>query len=129
DIECKDSYDSNLDESTFLVTPISDSNEDEYFSTGDDFELLLHRDPSTPMMSVVSILEGSTDEPPLKENDDLFDLESKKNEWKNDALIDDLMTEHDQIFFQHMRAYPLRIALIFSSHMLSEFFFFISPMW
>ncbi|GJT03849.1 hypothetical protein Tco_0838311 [Tanacetum coccineum] len=30
DIECKDSYDSNLDESTFLVTPLSDSNEDEY---------------------------------------------------------------------------------------------------
>ncbi|GJV06030.1 hypothetical protein Tco_1343686 [Tanacetum coccineum] len=29
DIECKDSYDSNLDESTFLVTPLSDSNEDE----------------------------------------------------------------------------------------------------
>nr|GEW16557.1 hypothetical protein [Tanacetum cinerariifolium] len=32
DIECKDSYDPNLDESTFLVTPISDSNEDEYFT-------------------------------------------------------------------------------------------------
>ncbi|GKB75148.1 hypothetical protein Tco_0936560 [Tanacetum coccineum] len=29
DIECKDSYDSNLDESTFLVTPLSDSNKDE----------------------------------------------------------------------------------------------------
>ncbi|GJZ75163.1 hypothetical protein Tco_0639628 [Tanacetum coccineum] len=28
-IKCKDSYDSNLDESTFLVTPLSDSNEDE----------------------------------------------------------------------------------------------------
>ncbi|GKE86401.1 hypothetical protein Tco_1560143, partial [Tanacetum coccineum] len=26
DIECKDSYDSNLDESTFVVTPLSDSN-------------------------------------------------------------------------------------------------------
>nr|GEU88087.1 hypothetical protein [Tanacetum cinerariifolium] len=79
DIECKDSYDSNLDESTFLVTPLSDSNEDEYFTSGDDVELLLHRDPSTPMMSVVSILEGFTDEPPLEENDDLFDLESKEN--------------------------------------------------
>nr|GEU43233.1 hypothetical protein [Tanacetum cinerariifolium] len=72
DIEYKDSYDSNLDESTFLVTPLSDSNEDEYFTPGDDVELLLHRDPSTPMMSVVSILEGFTDEPPLEENDDLF---------------------------------------------------------
>ncbi|GKE64166.1 reverse transcriptase domain-containing protein, partial [Tanacetum coccineum] len=29
DIECKDSYDSNLDKSTFLVTPLSDSNKDE----------------------------------------------------------------------------------------------------
>nr|GEV61002.1 hypothetical protein [Tanacetum cinerariifolium] len=58
DIECKDSYDSNLDESTFLVTPLSDSNEDEYFTPGDDVELLLHRDPSTPIMNIVSILEG-----------------------------------------------------------------------
>ncbi|GKC44569.1 hypothetical protein Tco_1062291 [Tanacetum coccineum] len=32
DIECKDSYDSNLDESTFLVTHLSDSNEDEFFT-------------------------------------------------------------------------------------------------
>nr|GEW45843.1 hypothetical protein [Tanacetum cinerariifolium] len=65
DIECKDSYDSNLDESTFLVTALSDSNRDEYFATCDDVELLLHRDPSTPKMSVASILKGFTDEPPL----------------------------------------------------------------
>nr|GFC45077.1 hypothetical protein [Tanacetum cinerariifolium] len=100
DIECKDSYDSNLDESTFLVTPLSDSNEDEYFTLGNDIELLLYRDPSAPMMSIVSILEEFTDEPPLEENDDLFDLDSKKNEWKKilyDAPIDDLMTE-DKIF-------------------------------
>ncbi|GJR29062.1 hypothetical protein Tco_1105294 [Tanacetum coccineum] len=94
DIECKDSYDSNLDESTFPVTPLSDSNEDECFIPSDDVELLLYRDSSTPMISVVSILEGFTDEPPLEENDDLFDLESKKNEWKNilyDDSIDDLI--------------------------------------
>ncbi|GKC28180.1 hypothetical protein Tco_1035474 [Tanacetum coccineum] len=30
DIKCEDSYDSNLDESTFLVTPLSNSNEDEF---------------------------------------------------------------------------------------------------
>ncbi|GJT44650.1 hypothetical protein Tco_0953365 [Tanacetum coccineum] len=62
DIECKDSYDSNLDESTFLHC---------------------------------FILEGFTDEPPLEENDDLFDLESKENDWKKilyDAPIDDLIT-------------------------------------
>nr|GEX41404.1 pre-mRNA splicing Prp18-interacting factor [Tanacetum cinerariifolium] len=100
DIECKDSYDSNLDESTFLVTSLFDSNEDEYFTPGDDVELLLHRDPSTPIISVVSILEGFTDELPLEENDDLFDLESKENEWKKilyDAPINDLMTD-DKVF-------------------------------
>nr|GEW43046.1 retrovirus-related Pol polyprotein from transposon TNT 1-94 [Tanacetum cinerariifolium] len=78
DIECKDSYDSNVDESTFLVTPLSYSNKDEYFTPGDDVELLLHYDPSIPKMSVASILKGFTDEPPLEENDDLFDLEFKR---------------------------------------------------
>nr|GEY35528.1 hypothetical protein [Tanacetum cinerariifolium] len=66
----------------------------------DNVELLLHRDPSIPTMSVASILEGFTDKPPLEENDDLFDLESKENEWKKilyDAPINDLMTE-DNVF-------------------------------
>ncbi|GKA35462.1 hypothetical protein Tco_0721953 [Tanacetum coccineum] len=97
DIECKDSYDSNLDESTFLVTPLSDSNKDECFTPSVDVELLLHHDPS---LSVVSILEGFTDEPPLEENDDLFDLESKENDWKKilyDAPINDLISE-DKVF-------------------------------
>ncbi|GJR88801.1 hypothetical protein Tco_0212812, partial [Tanacetum coccineum] len=43
DIECMDSYDSNLDESTFLVTPLSDSNKDECFTPSDNVELFLHR--------------------------------------------------------------------------------------
>ncbi|GKG30326.1 hypothetical protein Tco_0420224, partial [Tanacetum coccineum] len=84
-IESNDSYVSNLDEPTLLVTPFSDFNEDEYFDPGgdvDEIKFILRRDPSTPKMSVVSILEGFTDEPPLEENDDLFDLESKENEWK-----------------------------------------------
>ncbi|GKA08434.1 hypothetical protein Tco_0687765 [Tanacetum coccineum] len=37
---------------------------------------------------------GFTDEPPLEENDDLFELESKKNDWKKilyDDPIDDLI--------------------------------------
>ncbi|GJS67971.1 hypothetical protein Tco_0682536 [Tanacetum coccineum] len=98
-IESKDSYVSNLDESALLVTPLLDFNEDECFDTGgdvDEIEFLLHRDPSTPKISVASILEGFTDEPPLEENDDLFDLESKEIEWKKilyDAPINDLMTE------------------------------------
>nr|GFA19716.1 hypothetical protein [Tanacetum cinerariifolium] len=80
DIECKDSYDPNLDESTFLVTPLFDSNKDEYFTPGDDVELLLHHDPSISKMSVASILEGFINEPPLEENDDLFDLEHKNDD-------------------------------------------------
>nr|GEW83134.1 hypothetical protein [Tanacetum cinerariifolium] len=74
DIECKVSYDSNLDEPTLLVTPLFDSNKDDFFAPDDDIELLFHHDPSIPKMSVVSIIEGFTDEPPLEENDDLFDL-------------------------------------------------------
>ncbi|GKB40428.1 hypothetical protein Tco_0885370 [Tanacetum coccineum] len=56
DIECNDSYDSNLDESTFLVIPLSDSNKDECLAPGDDIEILLHHDPFTHMKSVASIL-------------------------------------------------------------------------
>nr|GEV69714.1 hypothetical protein [Tanacetum cinerariifolium] len=102
-IENKDTYDSNLDEPDLLVTPLSDANEDECFDLGDDFdkiELLLHHNLSTPKMCVASILEGFTNESPLEQNDDLLDLESKENEWKNilyDAPIDDLMTE-DKVF-------------------------------
>ncbi|GKC85068.1 hypothetical protein Tco_1140785 [Tanacetum coccineum] len=102
-IESKDSYVSNLDELDLLVTPLFDFNEDECFDPGgdvDEIELLLHHDPSTPKLSIFSILEGFTDEPPLEENDDLLDLESKTYVWKKilyDAPIDDLMTK-DKIF-------------------------------
>nr|GEW64499.1 hypothetical protein [Tanacetum cinerariifolium] len=94
DIECKDSYDPNLDESTFLVAPLFDSNEDEYFTPGDDVELLLYHDLSIPKMSVSSILKGLTDEPPLEENDDLFDLESKNDVWKKILIAPDLEVSH-----------------------------------
>ncbi|GJW23754.1 reverse transcriptase domain-containing protein [Tanacetum coccineum] len=92
DIECNDSYNSNLDESTFLVTPLSDSNKNECLAPGDDIEILLHHDPSTPMKSVAFILEGFIDDPLFEENDDLFDLECKTNDWKRilyDAPIDE----------------------------------------
>ncbi|GKD34452.1 reverse transcriptase domain-containing protein, partial [Tanacetum coccineum] len=93
DIEYKDSNDSNLDEAIFLITPLSDSNKDECLALGDDIEILLHHDPSTPMKSVASILEGFIDDPPFEENDDLFDLECKTNDWKRilyDAPIDEV---------------------------------------
>ncbi|GKE23634.1 hypothetical protein Tco_1435146 [Tanacetum coccineum] len=80
DIKCKDSYDSNLDESTFLVTPLSDSNKDECLAPEDDIEFLLHHDPSTPLKSVASILEGFINDPLFEENDDLFDLECDNDE-------------------------------------------------
>ncbi|GKA08801.1 hypothetical protein Tco_0688132 [Tanacetum coccineum] len=80
DIECKDSYDSNLDESTFLVTPLSDSNKDESLIPRDDIEFLLHDDPSTPLKSVVSILEGFINNLPFEENENLFNLECKTND-------------------------------------------------
>ncbi|GJW67287.1 hypothetical protein Tco_0121711, partial [Tanacetum coccineum] len=50
DIECKDSYDSNLDESTLLVTPLSDANEDECFDLRgdiDEIDAFLDMDIST----------------------------------------------------------------------------------
>ncbi|GJY60531.1 hypothetical protein Tco_0461188 [Tanacetum coccineum] len=47
------------------------------------------------MISVVSILEGFTDESPFEENDDLFDLESKTNDWKK--ILYDALNE-DEIF-------------------------------
>nr|GEW48020.1 reverse transcriptase domain-containing protein [Tanacetum cinerariifolium] len=100
DIEYKYSYVSNLDEPDLLVTPVFIFNEDECFDPGNDIKLLLYHDLSTPKMSVASILEGFTNEPPLEENDDLFDLESKENECKKilyDAPIDDLITE-DKVF-------------------------------
>ncbi|GKB10550.1 reverse transcriptase domain-containing protein [Tanacetum coccineum] len=82
DIGCKDSYDPNLDKSTFLVTPLSDSNEDECLAPEDDIEFLFHHDPSTPLKSVASILEGFINDPLFEENDNLFDLEYKTNDWK-----------------------------------------------
>ncbi|GKC26538.1 hypothetical protein Tco_1033832 [Tanacetum coccineum] len=92
DIECKDSYDSNLDESTFLVTPLSNSNKDECLTPENDIAILLHHGPSTPLKSVASILEGFIEDPPFKENE--FDLECKTNdeaECFNPGEIDDFL--------------------------------------
>ncbi|GJR02422.1 hypothetical protein Tco_0525406 [Tanacetum coccineum] len=96
DIKCKDSYDSNHDESTFLVTPFSDSNKDECLAPGDDIKFLLHHDPSTLMKSIASILEGFIDEQPFKENDNLFDLECKTNDWK--SILYDAPIDKDECF-------------------------------
>ncbi|GKE18310.1 hypothetical protein Tco_1425887 [Tanacetum coccineum] len=92
DIECEDSYDSNLDESTFLGTPLSNFKKDECLAPGDDIEILLYHDPSTPMKKVAFILEGFIDDPLFEDNDDLFYLECKTNDWKRilyDAPFDE----------------------------------------
>nr|GEZ34735.1 hypothetical protein [Tanacetum cinerariifolium] len=139
-IEGKDSYESNLDEPDLLVTSLFDANKDECFdSGGDDDEInvldyedsyhdlegdifylesllnddLVHYDPSIPAMSVASILEEFIDELSLEENDGLFDLEPKNDDWKKilyDAPINNLMIEdkildlgiHEKSFLRHM---------------------------
>nr|GEU43439.1 hypothetical protein [Tanacetum cinerariifolium] len=145
-IKSKDSYDYNLDEPDLLVTPLSDANKDECFDSGGDVDKindfedsyydsegdilylesllnddLFHQDSSIPAMSIAFILEGFTDEPPLEQNDDLFDLKSKNDDWKKilyDAPIDDLMSEDKnfdlricvEFFFQHMIAPDLEVS-------------------
>ncbi|GKC12002.1 hypothetical protein Tco_1008784, partial [Tanacetum coccineum] len=73
--------------------PLSDFNKDECLTPKDDIEILLNHDPSTPLKSVASILEGFIEDLPFKKNDDLFDLECKMNYWKRilyDAQIDEV---------------------------------------
>ncbi|GJU12116.1 ribonuclease H-like domain-containing protein [Tanacetum coccineum] len=94
----------NVYEENFVTfsNPLFDSNDD--FTSSDDESLSDEDVPEELSKIYLSIAfqfsRGFTDEPPLEENDDLFDLESKENEWKKilyDASIDDLMTE-DKVF-------------------------------
>ncbi|GKE03847.1 hypothetical protein Tco_1395865 [Tanacetum coccineum] len=83
------------EKSVTFSNPLFDSNDD--FTSSDDESL---SDEDDECFNPGVILEGFTDEPPLEENGDLFDLESKMNEWKKilyDAPINDLMTK-DKIF-------------------------------
>nr|GFB54816.1 hypothetical protein [Tanacetum cinerariifolium] len=122
-IESKDFYDSNLDEPDLLVTPLSGANKDESFDSGGDvdeindfedgyYDLegdilylesllnddLVHHDPSILAMTVYSILKGFIDKPPLEENDDLFDLESKNDDWKSILYDAPILMFEDKIF-------------------------------
>ncbi|GJT55627.1 hypothetical protein Tco_0990681 [Tanacetum coccineum] len=61
DIENKDSYVSNLDEQTLLVTPLSDANEDECFDPGgkiDEIDAFLDMDISTDIENGVHDSKG-----------------------------------------------------------------------
>ncbi|GJV87836.1 hypothetical protein Tco_1531774 [Tanacetum coccineum] len=73
------------EQSVTFSNPLFDSNDD--FTSSDD-------EGQSECIVLVPILEGFTNKHPLKENDDLFDLESKKNELKKilyDDPIDDLI--------------------------------------
>nr|GEU76099.1 hypothetical protein [Tanacetum cinerariifolium] len=70
DIKCKDSYDSNLDESTFLVIPLFDVNENEYFTSGDDVKLLLHQSKDNEWKKI--LYDAPIDD--LMSDDKVFDL-------------------------------------------------------
>ncbi|GKC91505.1 hypothetical protein Tco_1152154 [Tanacetum coccineum] len=74
------------------ITPCLKNFKDECLTPRDDIEFLLHHDPFTPMKSVVFILEGFINDPLFEENDDLFDLECKTNDWKR-ILYDDPIDE------------------------------------
>nr|GFB18750.1 hypothetical protein [Tanacetum cinerariifolium] len=64
-LDCEDSYYDSEGDILYLESLHNDD--------------LVHQDPSITAMSVASILEGFTDEPPLEENNNLFDLESKND--------------------------------------------------
>ncbi|GJW84327.1 hypothetical protein Tco_0157472 [Tanacetum coccineum] len=107
DIECKDSYDSNLDESTFLVTPLSDANEDEFFDPGgviDEIDAFLDMDISTDIENGYHDSEGDIiyleslliDDTSPNLPSDVF-LDHDPRSLKDEPDNDDLMTE-DKVF-------------------------------
>ncbi|GJY91784.1 hypothetical protein Tco_0507566 [Tanacetum coccineum] len=86
DIKSKDSYISNLDESTLLVIPLFDANEDECFDPGgviDEIDAFLDMDISTDIENGYHDLEG-----------DIIYLES--------LLIDDIISNlPPEVFLDH----------------------------
>ncbi|GJX21959.1 hypothetical protein Tco_0226404 [Tanacetum coccineum] len=87
-------FDVNFNSSN--INPLFDEELDDI---EDDVELLLHHDPSTPMKSIASILEGFIDEQPFEENDNLFDLEFPLKEGyyelgrRQEDIIDNLLND------------------------------------
>ncbi|GJU07533.1 reverse transcriptase domain-containing protein [Tanacetum coccineum] len=103
DIECKDSYDSNLDESTFLVTPLSDSNEDEFFAQVDD---ILY---DAPIDDLIFDPGGDIDEIDTFLNVDIStDIEDGYHDSEGDILYlksflsnDTILNPHPKVFLDH----------------------------
>ncbi|GJW97324.1 reverse transcriptase domain-containing protein [Tanacetum coccineum] len=88
---CKDSFKRFTDDPTLVCLPLLEDvinekekqevkNLAELMAKRQTLEFLLHDYPSTPLKSVASILEGFINDPPFKENENLFDLECKTND-------------------------------------------------
>nr|GEY00392.1 hypothetical protein [Tanacetum cinerariifolium] len=97
DIECKDSYDSNLDESTFLVTPLFNVNEVECFDLGGDVDEINdfedgYYDSEGDILYLESLL--SDDTTPNLPPEVFLDPDLRSS---SDAPIDDLISE-DKVF-------------------------------
>ncbi|GJY65558.1 hypothetical protein Tco_0467796 [Tanacetum coccineum] len=87
DIENKDSYVSNLDEPTLLVTPLSDANKDECFDPGGDIDKIdtfLDIDVSTDIEDGYHDSEG-----------DIIYLEILRNNDTIPCLLPDVFLDHD----------------------------------
>ncbi|GJY49496.1 hypothetical protein Tco_0439452 [Tanacetum coccineum] len=106
-IECEDSYDSNLDEPVLLVTPLSDANEDECFDPGgviDEIDAFLDMDISTDIENGYHDSEGDIiyleslliDDTSPNLPLEVF-LDHDPRSLKDEPDNDDLMTE-DKVF-------------------------------
>nr|GEU65903.1 hypothetical protein [Tanacetum cinerariifolium] len=130
DIESKDSYVSTLDESTLLVTPLFDANEEECFNPGgdiDEIDAFLDIDVSTDIedgyhdskrdiIYLESLLVNNTipNIPP-----EVF-LDNDPKSLNDEPNIDDLkIKENGRFTFED--------AIIFPSHLLSKYLFLFLP--
>ncbi|GJT37646.1 hypothetical protein Tco_0937511, partial [Tanacetum coccineum] len=107
DVECKDSYDSNLYESALLVTPLSDANKDECFDSEgviDEIDAFLDMDISTDIENGSHDSEGDIiylesllidDTIPNLPHEVFLDHDPRS--LKDEPDNDDLMTE-DKVF-------------------------------
>ncbi|GJT85014.1 hypothetical protein Tco_1066731 [Tanacetum coccineum] len=90
-IESKDSYVSNLDEPTLLVTPLSDANEDECFDPGgeiDEIDAFLDMDISTDMKTDCPDYEDSRARGFVHRSLKLPILEPKLYIWGDPDILD-----------------------------------------
>nr|GEW44067.1 hypothetical protein [Tanacetum cinerariifolium] len=83
-LDCEDSYYDFEGDILYLESLLNDD--------------LVHHDPFIPALSVASILEGFTDESPLEENDELFNLEPKNDDWKKILYGTPILMTADKVF-------------------------------